>query len=270
MNKNRNFTAAAVFAAALALTACGNKSTESSRIIVPHSDVSTESSAASSVKSTQQSTASTQETPVSSEPIISEPPVSEPYIDKDAYYILFAKGGGTAITGGENKSEEITIAEEMNGRPLVSISGKDERTIFPNARRVTLPNSLTEIDDYAFAGCADLEEINIPPLVEEIGEYAFRNCVSLTKIEIPSSTSEIEDHAFDGCERLAEITLAEGVREIGAGAFRGCAALKNISLPDSVTEVDAGAFDETVNFTVTYRGGVYTRENINDLYDLLR
>lgn len=255
MNIGRDITAAAALAAVLTLTACGNKSTES-KVIVPHSSAS-EQSTASAVGST----------PASDVP--SENPESESTPGPAPSYSIVSKDGGVAIISGKNERETVVIPETINEKTVVSISGTSKRSIFTNVKKAVLPDTLREIDDYAFAGCADLEEINIPSSVEDIGEYAFRNCISLTKIEIPSSVEEIESFAFEGCENLAEITIAEGVREIDKGAFSGCAALKKIELPDSLTEVEVGAFDDAVNYTVTHKGLVYTSANIYDLYAIL-
>ena len=64
---------------------------------------------------------------------------------------------------------------------------------------------LTEISDYAFAGCVYLQEVKIPSTVTKIGKYAFYNCSNLTKIEIPESIEEIAENAFEGCTSLKVI-----------------------------------------------------------------
>lgn len=64
---------------------------------------------------------------------------------------------------------------------------------------------LTEISDYAFAGCVYLQEVKIPSTVTKIGKYAFYNCSNLTKIEIPESIEEIVENAFEGCTSLKVI-----------------------------------------------------------------
>ena len=47
----------------------------------------------------------------------------------------------------------------------------------------------------------------IPESVTEIGEWAFDECEALTSINIPDSVTEIGRWAFDGCENLKEIIL---------------------------------------------------------------
>ena len=45
---------------------------------------------------------------------------------------------------------------------------------------LTIPNTVTEIKDYAFSGCSSLASITIPDSVTSIGSSAFYNCSSLT------------------------------------------------------------------------------------------
>ena len=47
---------------------------------------------------------------------------------------------------------------------------------------VTLPESVIEIGNYAFAGCSSLTSINIPRNVTYIGEWAFESCYSLSEV----------------------------------------------------------------------------------------
>lgn len=151
------------------------------------------------------------------------------------------------ILGGGDEGTTITVPSQINGMNVVSISGNARKTLFPNAREITLPETLREIDGYAFAGCSELKSIIIPARVEDIGKYAFQNCKSLSSIK-----------------------FSEGLKEIGTGAFVGCTSLTKIDLPDSMRELSQNAFDYNVAFTVTYKGKSYTPANIGDLYALLR
>ncbi len=67
---------------------------------------------------------------------------------------------------------------------------------------VTIPDSVTEIGDYAFRGCKSLTDVTIPDSVTVIGSEAFSYCYSLTSVTIPDSVTEIGDSAFYSCESL--------------------------------------------------------------------
>ncbi len=166
--------------------------------------------------------------------------------DPNAYYTYMTKGAGVMIMGGENEQEKIVIPAAINERTVVSISGSARKTLFPKAKTIILPETLTDIHSYAFAGCKYLENINIPSGVTEIGENAFLDCVSLAELEIP-----------------------ESVKKIGANAFKGCTSLTSIELPDSVNSIAYGAFDSNVEFSLTYKGMTFNAYNINDLYTML-
>lgn len=197
-----------------------------------------------------------------------EPSVPEDR-DDDAYYTYISKGAGVMIMGGENEKENIKIPATIKERTVVAVSGSAKKTLFPKAKVIVLPDTLTDIYNYAFAGCTYLTEINIPGGVEEIGEYAFKDCISLQELELPASVTEIEPNAFSGCKSLSTLTLSEGLKKIGEGAFGGCASLTSITLPDSVSSIAYGAFDTSVEFSLSYKGMTFNPYNINDLYTML-
>ena len=65
---------------------------------------------------------------------------------------------------------------------------------------LTIPNSITEIKDYAFSYAYCLETLNIGNGVTSIGKYAFNYCRNLeTSITIPSSLTSIGAKAFNYC-----------------------------------------------------------------------
>ena len=70
---------------------------------------------------------------------------------------------------------------------------------------VSIPNSVTIIEDLAFADCISLTSVTIPNNVTTIGYYAFENCSSLTSVTIGNSVTTIYDYAFAGCSSLTSI-----------------------------------------------------------------
>ena len=85
---------------------------------------------------------------------------------------------------------------------------------------ITIPNSVTIIEDSAFHDCKKLSSITIPESVEIIGDSAFAYCESLKVIAIPNSVKYIGDWAFSRCSSLAVITFqgaAPWMNGIGLG-----------------------------------------------------
>jgi len=70
---------------------------------------------------------------------------------------------------------------------------------------LTLPNSVTKIDYWAFMNCTSLKSITIPNSVTSIGANAFNNCTALTSIAVPKSVTEIGENAFSKCTNLTSV-----------------------------------------------------------------
>ena len=95
---------------------------------------------------------------------------------------------------------------------------------------VTIPNSVTFIDNGAFYGCSGLTSVTIGSSVTSIGEWAFSGCIGLTSVKIPNSVTEIGDYAFQSCTSLTSITIPSSVTSIGKYSFFDCSGLKSIAV----------------------------------------
>ena len=115
-----------------------------------------------------------------------------------------------------------------------------------------IPQGITKIADYAFAGQFRLGSINIPESVTYIGDYAFHNC-PLFRITLPQGLTHIGDYAFQWCEKLIEIEIPENVTYIGEAALSNC-GYSTLVIPDKVTYIGAWAFDKCPNLTTATIG----------------
>ena len=113
---------------------------------------------------------------------------------------------------------------------------------------VTIPNSVTTIGDKAFRACISLDSVIIGNHVATIGNRAFDSCVKLVSVIIPNSVKTIGDAAFRTCG-LTSVIIGDSVMSIGSSAFYGCRGLTSISIPDDVTTIGDGAFLECRNVT---------------------
>ncbi|MDO4623534.1 MAG: leucine-rich repeat protein [Eubacteriales bacterium] len=157
--------------------------------------------------------------------------------------------------------QEILSVVLENG--ITSIS-KHAFLAFTSLKSITLPDSITTIESYAFSGC-DFTNLILPDSVKNIGNGAFASCNSLesvvlpngitniaasvfmycpnlTTVTIPDSITSVDESAFNGCTSLTQITIPNSVTHIGANAFRSCSSLTGITIPDSVTTIDHQAF----------------------------
>ena len=107
---------------------------------------------------------------------------------------------------------------------------------------VIIPDSVTSIGDRAFWGCTSLQSVIIPDSVTSIGNKAFSDCKSLQSVTIPDSVTSISDSAFSGCSSLQSVTIPDSVTSIGRRAFSKCSSLQSVTIPDSVTSIGRWAF----------------------------
>ena len=107
---------------------------------------------------------------------------------------------------------------------------------------ITIHNSVISIGRNAFSYCSGLMSVTIPNSVTSIGKDAFYRCSSLTSITIPNSVTSIGDYTFAECESLTSITIPNSVISIGSWAFYICKSLTFITIPNSVTSIGEEAF----------------------------
>ena len=118
-----------------------------------------------------------------------------------------------------------------------------------------IPDSVTSIVGYAFAGCTSLTNVTIPDSVTRIDDSAFSHCRSLTSVTIPDSVTRIGGWAFESCTSLTSVSIPDSVTRIGSYAFSGCSSLTSVTIPDSVTSINWYAFYNCTSLTDVYYAG---------------
>lgn len=124
-----------------------------------------------------------------------------------------------------------------NGVSIIGMSSFTKN----NLTHITLPDSVTEIQNYAFSPSLSLESIDMPATCSYIGMEAFAYSNKLKSIVIPDGVEVIGGGAFLSCYRLRIVEFPDSVREIGARAFQGC-ELKQIHIPENLEIIGAQAF----------------------------
>ena len=109
-------------------------------------------------------------------------------------------------------------------------------------KNVTIPNSVTNIGEYAFYGCSGLTSVTIPGSVTRIGSSAFSGCSGLRSVTIPDSVTSIGSAAFRRCGGLTSVTISDRVTSIKNQTFEDCSDLTSIEIPASVTSIGYNAF----------------------------
>ena len=160
-----------------------------------------------------------------------------------------------------------------------------------NLESIILPESLTQIQRYAFAENTALAGITIPANVKYIAKYAFHNTGIMNLTFMGSNVSVIEQYAFAYTRKLTSVTLPAGIVKLGTyvfyrsgiesvvfaagttlteipeGAFSGT-KLSEVTIPDSVTLVNHNAFrDCTALCRLTLGAGENLRLMSNVFYN---
>lgn len=172
------------------------------------------------------------------------------------YYILkdgeseFVVDDGTYWCGIKaylGNDTNITVPDKINGIEVGSINERCFEN--SNIESVTLPSSVTSIEQQAFYGCNNLKSINLSN-VKFIGTEAFTNCPSLTDnidlssvemiserglagtyfktMNLPKCT-DIRDSAFEDCT-MQKIVL-NSAKNLGSNVFKNCKNLEMIYAP---------------------------------------
>ena len=144
---------------------------------------------------------------------------------------------------GEITLHDIVIPAEIGGIEVTEIGQK--AFYFNNTiKSVTIPATVTLVDEFAFTGCSYLESVTIAEGVESIGSSAFLDCVALKEITLPQSLKELGDFAFKGCSSLTKANIPSGITRIGEALFWECSSLKSVSGLEGVIEIDSFAFND--------------------------
>ena len=136
-------------------------------------------------------------------------------------------------------SGNVTIPETVTAGNTFAVTNIGSGTFSgcEGLTSITLPESLTAIDNYAFNGCSNLMLITIPESVKSIGSNAFSGCSGLAAIEIPDSVRTIGSNAFSGCAKIVSVVIPDSVKSIGGSAFSNCSSLKTITFGSAVAEI---------------------------------
>ena len=166
--------------------------------------------------------------------------------------ILYNKAKTTLIQAPGAISGSVTIPSTVTSINNSAFSGCTSLT------SVTIPAGVTSINNSAFSGCTSLTSVTIPASVTSIGMYAFSYCRSLTSVTIPAGVTSIDWYTFNSCTGLTSITIPAGVTSIGSFAFNSCTGLTSVTIPASVTSIGQQAFNECTGLTgvITIPAGV--------------
>lgn len=136
--------------------------------------------------------------------------------------------------------------------------------------------TVTGIVQGAFRSC-DFQTITLPDTITEIEEEAFAYCDQLKTFTLPYGVTEIKDSAFIDCRKMtyflyknedgAVVSTNDKITSIGSHAFASCVSLLDFSFSTVLQEIKECAFQKCTSFTriylpsATYTGSSTTPDN---------
>ena len=165
---------------------------------------------------------------------------------------------------------------------------------------MTIPDTITELQETAFSGMSKLEKVQIPDGVKVIPSELFYGCDRLKSVKLPKSMESFEPSALTDCHKLNKITLSgnesfsikgkclvsnkdksvifcfangkkysipKGIKKIKKYSFTNC-IVKTVHIPASVTMIEGAAFHRTnsyssrniQNVTISAKNKVYAKD----------
>ena len=134
-----------------------------------------------------------------------------------------------------NKAGDKLIA--VAGGMVINFDGGNTTYV----SQYTIPDGITEINEYAFCKHPNFARITIPASVTKIGDAAFYDCGKLTSVALPNPDVELGLSVWSGCANLTSVSLPQGMEHLGRHTFYMC-GLENITLPEGMKSVGFMAF----------------------------
>ena len=122
-------------------------------------------------------------------------------------------------------------------------------------KEIVIPDSVTQIETYAFRGNKRMTRVVLPKDLKEIPEGCFQN-TALSDITWPNALEVIGFHAFHNetvdfvenghiTSELCELTLPDTVKSIGDRAFAGRENLRSVNVLTSLESLGGDIFEGT-------------------------
>lgn len=156
--------------------------------------------------------------------------------------------GYTIWAKDDNLSGDVVIPETFKKKPITEIS-EYAFSNCDNIDSITMPDTIISIGKYAFKNCTGMKEIKLSSNLETIGIGVFVNCENLTSIKLPDSVCEIEMEfwntaTFENCDALRNVYIGRGITNIKHKIFNGCSSLENVYVQSTLVSIDNFAFSD--------------------------
>ena len=163
-----------------------------------------------------------------------------------------------------NKSQEINeytgregIGGEVNDLDVDGNKIVDKGANFSSGRikSLVIPKGYTKIGQDAFAFNKLLSKLSLPEGLNSISDYAFGHC-SITSLDLPDSIETIKDQAFFDNAISGELKLPKSLNNLGERVFKSN-KISSINFNEApFTELDEGVFEDNQLKTVVLSNSI--------------
>lgn len=124
---------------------------------------------------------------------------------------------------------------------ILSRDGKAIYAVLGNKKKMTIPEGVEVINDFAFEGLAFFSDVILPDSLVSIGVGAFAN-TALRSVTFGPNVRNIGNEAFTYCDNLTAAVFNEGLESIGYRAFAD-SPIVSVILPDSLRKLGEESFN---------------------------
>lgn len=158
----------------------------------------------------------------------------------------------TDLTAWCNISFESSFSQPLTCAHQLYLNGQE-------ITELVIPEEVTNIGDYAFAGCTGLSTVTILEGVASIGQGVFADCTDLGTVTIPASMGSIGNNAFSNCTGLMDIyCYAVTPPAVAANTF------SNVDVNTVQLFVPSGSEDQYLNNSVWKNFIIMSGDNPDD------
>ena len=171
---------------------------------------------------------------------------TEPDLKNDEFGFFILNKDEVMVTRYTGSGKDIKIPESYENYKVTVIG----RSLFngKDISSVEIPDTVKEIQDYAFASNRNLKSVKLPKNLEIIGEDTFFNCASLESIELPATLKEIGVYGFSAAG-FKSVTIPESktLTKLDRFVFYQCQELTDVYLPATIASIADDTFDDCPN-----------------------
>lgn len=154
---------------------------------------------------------------------------------EDYEYIVLDDGTAEVVKY-NGKELNVEIPSTLDGLTVTSLGYKkliSYSTKFPGGflpteyegafqyneiQSIIIPDTVTKIGEYVFAGCHELLSVKLPSNLKAISSYSFYECKNLKSLILPDKLETLDKFAISNCYNMPSLTIPKSVKTIAENA----------------------------------------------------